>query len=86
MCDTTTILSKSGVHVATIGFNESLEAWQILIVRRNIVRRNDLEFLSQQRNSSWHEEVDPEPDSLARLDQYLLLIDLGGRSQDYRLA
>jgi hypothetical protein len=44
MCDTTTILSKSGVHVATIGFNESLEAWQILIVRRNIVRRNDLEF------------------------------------------
>jgi hypothetical protein len=52
MRDTTTILSKSGVHVATIGFNEGLEAWQILIVRRN-----DLEFFCPSKEiafMSWH--------------------------------
>jgi hypothetical protein len=58
MRETTTILSKSGVHVATIGFNEGLEAWQILIVRRN-----DLEFFCPSKEipfMSWHEEFDPE--------------------------
>jgi hypothetical protein len=58
MRDCTALCNNAGQHVATIGFNEALGLWQIVVVNRD-----ELEFFCPSKDIAfvaWHDEFDPE--------------------------
>jgi len=58
MRDCTEMFNGSGDHIATIGFNESYDLWQIVVVQRE-----EIEFFCPTKEvafAAWNDEFDPE--------------------------